>query len=514
MSVPTIQPDSVPQKSFEDVVINFAPKGMSEEEQRRLLRQDVRRDFHRISQALEDFHGVFYQLWEMGYPHLTFEVPTAAVKFDKEGNNTEFLFGPIAWQKLDMYTKAFVISHECLHVMLNHGVRTKDCPIPRLANIALDIVVNHMLVTKFGFSRASLDLSPLVEGILDENGKQIPHKNDRGDDTVLCWIDTVFGSTQGKVKRNKPFEYYYALLEENIIIMEGPGDGLWIKLPGEGGGGKGEKSGGQVLDDHNFLKDFGDKDVQERIAEEINDKLTDEEKEDFNKKVLKTEEGKAAEKSTEESSKDGGSPGGKHAGTIAGRIKYRPLGTHYKKQKKWETVIKKWSRRYLREDTTVEQWAKKNRRMHSFTMDRELIMPSDIESEGKDLQRIDVLFYQDFSGSCVHLKDRFFKAAQTLPVDRFNVKMFCFDTGISPVDPKDPELKGGGGTSFSVIEDHIQLMIRDGKIKSYPSIFIITDGYGSAVNPQFPELWYWFLSENYTHYIPEKSNKFMLNDFE
>lgn len=501
-------------KSMEDIKINYAPENLSEEEIKALLSQDVRVDFHRISYALEDFHGVFYQMWDMGYPHLTFEIPTAAVRFDKEGNQIEFMFSPIAWQKLDLYTKAFVVAHECLHAMLNHGIRSKDCPIPHLANVALDIVVNHMLINKFGFNRASLDLSPLVEGVKDENGNQVPHKNERGDDIVLCWIDTVFGSRQGEIKRNKPFEYYYALLEENVVVVPMCGGGgkgnCKYRIKGGGEGGDGEAMGGQVLDDHEFLKDFGEKKAQEKIAEGINEKLTDEEKEDFAKKVLKSEEGKAAEKAGEQ---QGGEPGGKHAGSLAGRIVYQPNAYNIRKKKKWETVIKKWSRRWKREDATIEQWARKNRRLSEQLTD--LMIPADAEYDDKDEQRIDVVFYQDFSGSCFHLKDRFFRAAMSLPKERFNVILKCFDTECHFVDPNDPNLRGGGGTSFQILETDIQTMLKDGKLARYPdAVFVITDGYADKVEPQFPEKWYFFLSENCTYYVPQGAHTFMLQDFE
>lgn len=499
-------------KSLEDFQqFSHAPKNLSDEEIKALLSQDLRVDFNKISYALEDFHGVFYQLWDMGWPRLTFELPTAAVQFNHEGEQVDFMWNPIFWKKLDLYTKAFITAHECLHVVLNHGIRIKNCPIPRLANIGLDIVVNHMLVNKFGFNRASIDLSPLVEGVLDEDGKQVPHRNDRGDDIVLCWIDTVFGSRQGEVKRNKNFEYYYAMLEENIIIMPGAGGGLLIRLPGGKGGS--ERSGGRVLDEHRHLKGFGSKRAQDKIAERINDNCTDEEKEDFAKKVLKSDEGKAAEKASAQNETETDDTGGKQAGTIAGRIKYKANGYNVKKKRKWETVIKKWSRRWLKEEVYVEQWARKSRRFNDLLTD--LIIPSDAEFDGKDEQRIDVVFYQDFSGSCFHLKDRFFRAAMSLPADRFNVILKCFDTEVHFVDPKDPNLTGGGGTSFSILEDDIQKMLKDGRITRYPdAVFLITDGYGDAVKPARPEKWYWFLSCDHRSCIPKESCVFMLEDYE
>ena len=53
------------------------------------------------------------------------------------------------------------------------------------------------------------------------------------------------------------------------------------------------------------------------------------------------------------------------------------------------------------------------------------------------------------------------------------------------------------------------------KNKKYPAaIFIITDGMGDKVNPEFPQRWHWFLSANYKNFIPNKSFAYNLEDFE
>ena len=119
----------------------------------------------------------------------------------------------------------------------------------------------------------------------------------------------------------------------------------------------------------------------------------------------------------------------------------------------------------------------------------------------------------DTSGSCFNLAERFFKAALTLNPKKFNIRLFCFDCSVVETDIKSQKLYGGGGTSFKAIEDKIQEIV--GKGEKYPhAVFIITDGYGNKVIPQFPKKWHWFLSENYLNFIPKESHKYMLNDFE
>ena len=92
--------------------------------------------------------------------------------------------------------------------------------------------------------------------------------------------------------------------------------------------------------------------------------------------------------------------------------------------------------------------------------------------------------------------------------------MFSFDHEVYDVDMKKGEVYGGGGTSFSILEDRIQ---KDIKIygKKYPeAVFVMTDGYGDAIRPQFPKKWYWFLSYNYRDLTPKECNIHMLKDYE
>jgi len=121
----------------------------------------------------------------------------------------------------------------------------------------------------------------------------------------------------------------------------------------------------------------------------------------------------------------------------------------------------------------------------------------------------------DVSGSCAGLADRFWKAAMSLPEDRFGTKLFCFNTEVFEVDMEKPRLKKGGGTYFSILENYIQDRMKEDTKMEYPdAVFVITDGYGDVIEPQEPTRWYWFLSRLYQDCIPIESNIFMLEDFE
>jgi predicted metal-dependent peptidase len=145
-----------------------------------------------------------------------------------------------------------------------------------------------------------------------------------------------------------------------------------------------------------------------------------------------------------------------------------------------------------------------------------VFLPCETEVDAYKVEedRIEVLFALDTSGSCWGLKDRFFKAAMSLPERKFDINLCCFDTSVYETDLASKKVYGGGGTSFSIIEEYIQKQLKDGKMKRYPTVFVITDGDGDRVTPQISKNWYFFLSENHRHCIPKESQVFMLSDFE
>lgn len=421
-------------------------------------------EWNLISSQLEMHHALFYQMWQMGRPSFDTGISTAAVRFDDEGKCIEFVFNPAFWQGLTLEEKKFVICHESLHVIFNHGIRMADTKQRRVANVAMDIVVNHTLIDKFGFKRDDLSM----------------HEK-------LCWLDTVFDEEAIKevpIRENQAFEYYYLKLIEN--------DGAAMKKGGVS----------ESLDDHDGLEDI-DPSEWDEIVDKLNESLSNEEKVAI-RDVL--------EKHTEKDGDD--KQGGRQAGTGSlGQWSFVNPG-QVSKKKKWETVIKRWSKRYMkRDEDTVEQWARTARRL-SFITGQGLFLPSEVDNDSWSQDRITVWFFQDVSGSCIGLKDRFFRAAKSLPKERFDVKMHTFDTRVFEIDINANRVRGGGGTSFTCMEQYIQRYIKANG-EDYPkAVFVITDGFGNRVRPEKPENWYWFLSYNYRTCIPKESHVFMLNDYE
>lgn len=426
-------------------------------------------EFLLITRDLELHHAVFSKIWNVGKPRFVDKIPTACVTFDKEGNHLDFLFNPSFWDSLTPYERNFVICHECLHIMLSHGIRLKELN-KDIGNVAADVVINEMLVQGFGFDKSKLDW-------VGKNG---------------CWLDTVFKDFKPPVEKDRSMEYYYKLLKQEFsqAIKE-------AMSSGDGGGFT-------ILDDHEGLKGMDPTDLEDVVGE-ILDVMNDVEKESLDKSFKE-----ANPNETEESSKQ--------AGSMPGSLKIVVKVGNVKKKKKWETVIKKWVNTVLKQnDKDHEQWARVNRRFVGIASSMSnMFLPSEMEIEEREEEKkkIKVVFFQDTSGSCQHLAERFFKAAKSLDPKKFDVQLFCFDTRCYETSLESGRLYGFGGTSFSILEDKVmELCKRD--LSKYPkAVFVITDGYGDQINPKKPKNWYWFLSCDYRHCIPNTCNIFKLSDFE
>jgi len=477
-------------------------------------------DFIKIATHLEERHAIFHKFWEVGVPIFTTKFATAAVGFNRRGKYINFFFNPFFWDYLDDYNKRFVICHEMVHIILNHGIRTRNAHVLNnmAVNNCLDIVVNHLLIDKFGFSRKKLQgfdkkimdkirehmpkSKPLI--LSDDKGntkkkksknpppQQLPESEPHGDYRDLCWVDTVFDikknpyfkKTMKKIPPpNRSFEYYYDLLPKDQAT----------------GGVCGVMG---MFDDHGGLRDIDD---FEDLMKEINGELSEDEKEDLKDTIEKHFEEKP------EGSPD--SPAGTGAGDIWTFADVDP--NKIKKQRKWENVIRRWVHKVMREITKdMEQWVRVNRRF--ALVDKQLILPTEMEIEDfwEEVDRIRVDFYMDTSGSCIGMKDRFFKAAASLPDVRFDVRLHCFDTRCYDTTLESQKMYGGGGTSFDCIESDVQKRCKKDNEKYPAAIFVLTDGYGDEIQPENPEAWYWFVTNGYFNYIPEESHKYNLDEFE
>lgn len=429
-------------------------------------------EFTEISFALERHHTLFYKLWALGRPVFDDRVPTAQVRFDKIGKCIMFEIGTAFWGTLSFVQKLFVICHEAKHVINNHGKRALDIKTAedrRLANIAMDICVNEDLIARFGFQRDEID-----------------------PDDRWIWADKV-AKELGLIglETDCSFEYYYNLLKRHAPPNFGGGGGT-EGAPGGGGGM-------ETVDDHDALGGMSDADIEEVMKEIAESGLSEDEMR------------RIANALNDDKDKNERGCGNQALGQM---FSIQPEVV--KKKRKWETVIRKWISKAIRiVDRDTSQWIRTNRRMAAVVSD--LMLPSDATNDirAPDKHKIKVWFFLDTSGSCISYKHRFFRAARSIPEDKFDMRLLCFDTSVYSTTLKSGAVFGGGGTSIRNVESYI-LRETIAKGQKYPdAVFLITDADAPPVSPLYPERWYWFLTDKYyERNVPEKSHKFMLKDYE
>jgi len=182
------------EKEIESSSEVTSTEGRSTEEFYKLNPQE----WSQITSGLELHHALFYQMWILGKPFFDTSIPTAGVSFDYNGDYIGFTFNPTFWKQLSLEEKRFIICHECMHVISEHGIRGINANDPNAANVAMDVSVNHSLVNNFNFDRNKL-ISKIDFGQKDKNS--IKELKDE-----LCWVDTVFPGKN--LPTNGSFEFY------------------------------------------------------------------------------------------------------------------------------------------------------------------------------------------------------------------------------------------------------------------------------------------------------------------
>lgn len=397
-----------------------------------------------LLQSLERHHAIFYQLWEMGRPVFTEAVDTAAVSFDLQNQHLAFKFNPRFWENLDEYSRLFVIAHEALHVLLNHGRRSASPETDadaRDLNVAMDVTVNTQLITSFGFRRECLH---------ERIGR------------AGCFKDTVFGHDHD-VRFNHFEHIYRQIATVDVEQLE-----LWC------------------FDDHDGLDDIPDE-----FVDELCDRAT---------RRMSPGEAEQLNEALDDSS------AGDYTPTATMVAPDEPAEVN----EKWAEVIDRWVERNEPTDEIEERWERPSRRLQS--LGGSLMLPREEIIESFDKPR--AVFFVDTSGSCHKFARRFMRCVDTIPHHLFDVDLYCFDTLVYPIDLDDRRLRGFGGTSFHPLEYQLKKEARRGT--EYPQgVFVLTDGWGSPVEPAHPGRWHWFLTEDGTdRYIPAESQQYWLADFE
>lgn len=422
-----------------------------------------------IASSLEDYHKVFYTWWEMSDISFTDdELKTAGVHLvDHNGqvlDKPSLLINQDFWNRHNHRERLFIVLHECLHVILDHGERDGsevEGATPDLANKAQDITINEMIVDVFGYDRDDL-----------KEWKD------------YCWIDTCFDDPRS-ILHGETFTYYLELL---------------VKQAKEGKSGKGA---GKIFDVHppapgepgadgKPTDPSKENDARISVAEKLADDLSPEEIETIIKSF----------------------PESLTARAMVGKLEML-LGTKKTTQLaklKFGTVIKRLKRtRFKPMPVDTETFSRDNRRFDDIIRSSNATLPGKGERDKPVKDRLLTALFMDISGSCVNYFGAFQRVFLAFDAEReiFETRLFTFDTSVMEIFPGD-RIYGGGGTAFHILEEKVQELKNE--YRRYPDcVVVITDGEGNKIIPEVPKNWIWLLTDRYdTRYIPTASRWFTI----
>lgn len=424
-----------------------------------------------IGNLISRYHKVFYTFWEMSSIYFTDDIKTAAVKLEKN-KKPELIINIDFWKNLTTLERIFLICHECLHIILDHGIRNgKDIPNSsrELINKAQDITINEMIVTLFDYNR-----------------------EDFREWEKYCWIDTCFENSI-LIAKNETFIYYLKKLIENK---------------------NNDKSENQeVFDEHSEYDDSDDSNsCGENIDKNDNgDHLNDQSDIDYLAKTLAEELSESELESIKKSLPDEIKSKGSQNSFLE-----HILNKKKKKSKiKFKNIVKGIKKNaYKKTEVDIETFSRDDRRFYNICEVSNTILPGKCEYLLQKRDRILTSVFMDVSGSCIDYISTFEKIFYILNEEKeiFDLRTFIFDVTVREVKSED-KIFIGGGTSFKIIED--ECIKIEQETKKYPDcVIVITDGYGDKVTPKFDSRWIWMLTDKDSNksFISSRSKAFYIKD--
>lgn len=168
------------------------------------MNSQLRNERHeKISKNLRKYHRIFSALLQFSRPQFDDNFPTAGIIFDRTNfKPIVFKFGTKFFDLLTDHQLEFLYCHEMSHILFKHGLRGKELD-NRIANIAMDIVINEFLLKKFSFNE---------KHILAIDDTKIGN---------VCTYKKFENCFPENYKVGQNFEYYYKFLfdkAEKILV--------------------------------------------------------------------------------------------------------------------------------------------------------------------------------------------------------------------------------------------------------------------------------------------------------
>lgn len=320
-------------------------------------------------------------------------VQTACVEFSaNKGNPLQLKFNPEFWDSLNQQERCAIISHEIMHIILNHGQRMlyNNNQDIKIQNIAMDICVNEILKCHFNIDEKYAPI--LKNGVYAEKISK-------------------------ELSKERCYEYYYRFLKQNPE-----------SIPNS-----------LSIDSHEWMKNFSE--LSNSQKKEIIKNITNTLKKSG---MTQYEIKKFLENMRMKYSSTGTQPG--HLEKILDGSE-----SEIKRQTSWQKVLKKIKKVFEEKYNEDDNWILKQRR--NF-YESDFLIPSN-ESKIEKTKKRHIHIFMDTSGSCGEWAETFMGSSLAFPKDNFELSLYCFDTEVYEIDKQKPHLKGFGGTSFKCISDYI-----------------------------------------------------------
>jgi len=415
----------------------------------RLIKLDVNKHYKRALRYLDDNQGYFLtDVLNLGKPKWTHQIPTAGVGFlknDKKGKKIEFVFNPVFASLLEVEDLAFIISHETMHVLLNHPKlmqrEMKKGRNPAKLNVSMDAVINDWLL-EGGFY---LSDDGMAHACLGE--KVVGHS---------CANSTVM-------------EVYRQITDETMEKMFGNNS-----LMGEYLG----QSGGNVTGDHEWM-DEADPDEVEAVAQPTGSI----------KRKKDKEEGKRPHAY--------GVRPGSEKGMMQRFQEQAGVGM------RWAELLKQVNPDMFKPygKAPKPSYHASRRKLIGLAQSHPDLGSLPVTKQktfGKG-ETPTIVMFLDGSGSCSNYINTFMTLAKSVPKEKIRIFAYTFSTYVVPFSLEADSEHATGGTEFSIIEDEIHRSIIP-KINHYPkAVVVLTDGIGyfssTKVEDKFSKNWLWMVTE-------------------
>lgn len=409
---------------------------------------------------------------------LTTEVPTAAVYVTDVVN---LIINPHWFKNMNLDQRIDVLKHECHHVINNHFVRFRELEPhiyenkeqtmeqkyeslqnASLLNQAADFAINEYLPNLPRVTSAfDKDGNKLVQPdmIADANGQPVANpKAGQPIEFPLCVVDEVkkLRPDLKSMQKEKTMEYYYTFLKQEQEKQkqqqqqQGGGQGGQQGQPDPNGQpDHNNPTGAGTLDDHSYWhkSDASDEQITRKVKEVVN---------------------KAVEQTSE-----------KDMGKMPADVKLAIDRLNYV-PRDWRQDVQRFAARAS--EMKTESSRKKRNRRYGVLYPGSKIFPE-----------LTLAIGWDTSGSMGE-EERNQINAELVRLHNMGVKMTVIECDsrvaqVFPFDPKKPlEVKGGGGTAFKPVFDHVNKEMKD----EVDGLIYFTDGecYDEKIKtPPFPVLW-------------------------